>query len=258
MSKKILAASALIANVVLSATWAGWKLSAQRPVRPVVGAFHRSKVDGSGHSRGIVQVDLMRQIMDSKARSTLASNVPAEVGSRRVPTQDHPLVGHRAPELALADASGKTWNLSDAVADGPVVVVFYLGSTCVACVTHLVELDAALPQFGERGARVLAISGDTPEFSRQRTRRFGGFRFPLLSDADHAAARSYGAWTADPSGDPAEGEPLHGTFLVDRDGLVRWAYVGNRPFADVAALLAEVDPWKAAASAEGPSVSDRR
>ena len=52
----------------------------------------------------------------------------------------------------------------------------------MACVTHLVELDFAISQFRDRGARVLAISADSPESSRRRLNRFGDFRVPLLSD----------------------------------------------------------------------------
>jgi hypothetical protein len=33
--------------------------------------------------------------------------------------------------------------------------------------------------------------------------------------------------------------PLHGTFLVDGDGAVRWQDVGAAPFTDFAWLLAE-------------------
>ena len=240
MLKKVLAALALIAVVVVSVAWTGWKLYGQRPVRPVVGSFHRSKVDGSGHTRGIVQVDLMRQIMEGKARSTPPSNVPGGEAAREVPTQDHPLLGRRAPALVLEDTSGKTWDLGAEVSDGPVVVVFYLGSTCVACVTHLVELDAAMSRFRERGARVLAVSGDAPEFSLERIRRFGGFQIPLLSDIDHTVSMDYGVWKTVPGGDEDDGEALHGTFIVDRDGLVRWAYVGDRPFTDIEALLREL------------------
>ncbi len=86
------------------------------------------------------------------------------------------MLGRPAPALVLKDARGKTWNLAGASPSGPVVVVFYLGSTCMACVTHLVELDVAMPRFRERGTRVLAISGDAPEFSLERMRKFGDFR----------------------------------------------------------------------------------
>jgi len=235
--KKRVSVTALIALIAISAAWTGWKLYRQLPARPVAGLFSRSKVDALGHSRGIVQVDLMRKIIADQARSTPPEDQP----DHRVPTQDHPLLDHPAPAFVLKDARGKTWTLAEAVADGPVIVVFYLGSTCMACVTHLVELDVAMPRFRERGARVLAISGDSPEFSIDRMRKFGGFQIPLLSDPDRAVSSVFGAWKTVPGGDKDDGEPLHGTFLIDRKGMVRWAYLGDRPFTDITALLAELD-----------------
>ena len=76
----------------------------------------------------------------------------------------------------------------------PTVLVFYLGQTCMACVTHLVELDVAISRVRDRGARVLAISADSPEFSRRRLDRFGDLRIPLFSDTDHATALAYAVW----------------------------------------------------------------
>ena len=89
----------------------------------------------------------------------------------------------------LKDVWGKTWDLSAEVRAGPVVIVFYLGSTCMACVTHLTELDVAISRFRTRGVLVLAVSGDTPEFSLERIRKYGDFQIPLLSDAGRAARR---------------------------------------------------------------------
>ena len=152
-----------------------------------------------------------------------------------------PCSANPAPEFELSDFQGTHWSLRQEVRNGPVVIVFYLGSTCMACMTHLTELDIALSKFEKRGARVLAVSDDAPEFSLERTCRFGGFHFPLLSDRDHTAALAYGAWKRGPQGDAGTRAPLHGTFIVDRNGLVRWAYVGDRPFTDVDALLVEVD-----------------
>ncbi len=36
-------------------------------------------------------------------------------------------VGSTAPDFALPDSQGKTWRLSEMLADGPAVVVFYRG-----------------------------------------------------------------------------------------------------------------------------------
>ena len=154
------------------------------------------------------------------------------------------MLGRPAPAFVLKDAWGKTWDLGEAVRDGPVVVVFYLGSTCMACVTHLVELDVAMSRFRERGARVLAVSGDSPEFSLERMRKFGDFQIPLLSDPDHAVPRPTASGRRSRAGTRTTARPLHGTFIIDRDGLVRWAYVGDRPFTDIEALISEVDALK--------------
>lgn len=243
--KKLIHASALVAVIALSAAWTGWMVYRQRPTRPLAGLLHRTMVDPTvdrgGHSRGIVQIDLMRQIMADRAWAVPAAAEQGGKASHRVPSQSHPLLGRPAPLFELKDSTGKTCKSQQAVARDPSVLVFYLGQTCMACVTHLVELDFAISQFRGRGALVLAISADPPESSRQRLNRFGDFRVPLLSDPDHATALAYGVWKLLPGADKGDGEPLHGTFIVDRDGLVRWAYVGDSPFRDIEALLSELE-----------------
>lgn len=239
--KRLAHASALVAVIALSAAGTTYMVYLQLPDRPVAGLLHRSTVDSTvdrdGHSRGIVQVNLLRQIMTDRARQVSAR--PATI--HKVRTQNHPLLNQPSPTLVLGDASRKTWNLREQVRDGPVVLVFYLGFTCMACVTHLTELEVAMPRFNERHARVLAISGDTPAFSLGRMRKYGELQIPLLSDLDHAVSKAYGVWKAVPGGGQDTREALHGTFLVDRQGLVRWAYVGDQPFTDIEALLTELD-----------------
>ncbi len=102
------------------------------------------------------------------ARAAARDSATHEPAAHRAASRPHPLLGRPAPPVVLADAGGTTRDLRRQLADGPVVVVFYLGSTCMACVTHLVELDAALPRFRERRATVWAVSADTPEISRRR------------------------------------------------------------------------------------------
>jgi hypothetical protein len=113
-------ASLLLAITAIAAGWASWKLNRERASRPVVGSFHRSKVDGSGHSRGVVQVDLMRQIMAARTAATPSSVAAERVTGRRVPSQDHPLLGQPAPALELKDVLGTTWNLRQEVQARPV------------------------------------------------------------------------------------------------------------------------------------------
>jgi peroxiredoxin len=238
--KRLIYASALIAVIALSAAWAGLMLHGQRAARPVPGLMSRSKVDRAGHARGIVQVDLMRQIMAGRAGTGPTAAAPGDPDLHRVPSQAHPLLGRTAPSLVLEDAETRTRDLQAAASEGPVVIVFYLGSSCVACMTHLVEMEAALPRFQAQGAVVWAVSADRPELSRERMRRFGSFCIPLLSDSNHAVASAFGVWKPVPGGNPDDGEALHGTFIVARGGSVRWATIGDRPFTNIDAMLAEI------------------
>jgi peroxiredoxin len=85
---------------------------------------------------------------------------------------------------------------------------------------------------------VAAVSGDTPELTRRRFKQFGALGFPVLSDPGHGVARAYGTYR------PAEAsereELLHGTFLIGRDGQVRWVSYGDAPFRNNKALLYEL------------------
>ena len=93
---------------------------------------------------------------------------------------------------------------------------------------------------------IVALSADPPETTAARFRQYGHFHFPVLSDPDNKVAEQYGVYT------PAVGDRgddlKHGTFVVDRDGIVQWAYVGDRPFTDIDALLAAVDGLKGPSS----------
>ena len=59
------------------------------------------------------------------------------------------------------------------------------------------------------------------------------FPFPLLSDAGLRTFKAYRAY------DDFEKMPLHGAFLIDGDGYVRWQDIGYQPFKDTAYLLGE-------------------
>ena len=72
-----------------------------------------------------------------------------------------------------------------------------------------------------RGGVVLAVSADTTfchaEFAKAR-----GFSFPLLSDVHRAAIRAYGVHDED------RNVAYRSTFIVDRDGNLRWGQAGER------------------------------
>ncbi|MEO1984306.1 MAG: hypothetical protein ABGZ24_27635 [Fuerstiella sp.] len=60
-----------------------------------------------------------------------------------------------------------------------------------------------------------------------------GFPFPLVSDADLNVFKKYRCY------DDFENQPLHGTFLVDGEGRIRWQDISYEPFMDPDYVLKE-------------------
>ncbi len=67
----------------------------------------------------------------------------------------------------------------------------------------------------------LAISGDSP-LCHEAFNRAQGFSFPLLSDVHRSAIRAYGVHDED------RNVAYRSTFVVDRDGILRWGQAGDR------------------------------
>jgi alkyl hydroperoxide reductase subunit AhpC len=68
---------------------------------------------------------------------------------------------------------------------------------------------------------VLAISADST-FSHAEYAKVRGFPFPLLSDIHRSVIRAYGVH------DEERNVAYRSTFVVDRDGLLRWGQAGDR------------------------------
>jgi peroxiredoxin len=194
------------------------------------------------HCGRAVQFDLLAKLLADDRRSTPANawlqGLDDPRSPLRIATQSHPLLGQSAPDFALNDVNNRLWRLKDRLSNGPVVLVFYLGYYCNACAHDLFELNADLERFHTVGAEVIAVSGDSPDITRQRFEEYGAFNFPVLSDPGHAVARAYG--TYEPATTAKPERVLHGTFLIGRDGRVRWANRGDTPFRGNMALLIEI------------------
>lgn len=155
-----------------------------------------------------------------------------------VPSMDIPLVGKPAPDFRLNDWQGKSVHLSSLIEEGPVVLIFYYGYWCDHCVVQLFDVDEDLKYFKEIGARVVAVSSDPPEETAEKFKQFGPFHFDVLSDPNNEVAQKYGCYR------PAEGKQnevmAHGTFIIDRKGIIRWADSGDKPFRSNKTLLLEL------------------
>lgn len=159
-----------------------------------------------------------------------------------------------APDWTLVDSDGGKVSLKQ-YRGKPVVVLFYLGYGCVHCLEQLNAFDPTTKEFEEAGISLVAISTDSVEGLKktfEKSKNEGGFRFPLLSDKSLETFKSFRAF------DDFEDLPLHGTFLIDGQGLVRWQDIGFEPFTDPKFLLTESKRLLGLTSKTSLTMSPRR
>ena len=108
------------------------------------------------------------------------------------------------------------------------VLLFFLGHGCLHCAEQLRAFAAAKAEFDAAGLTLLAISSDDAEGLKQSLEDFKGspIGIPLLADNTLETFKAYRCF------DDFENQPLHGTFVIDGSGLVRWQDIGFEPFKD--------------------------
>jgi peroxiredoxin Q/BCP len=69
--------------------------------------------------------------------------------------------GDKVPNFSLPDHNGTVWRLSEALANGPVVVFFYPKDDTPVCIVEACTFRDQHDVFAKRGVRVIGISSDT-------------------------------------------------------------------------------------------------
>lgn len=135
-------------------------------------------------------------------------------------------VGDEAPDFELADQHGQVVRLRAFRGRKAVLLVFYPWAFTGVCSGELHEMQARLSELATEDVELLAVSTDSLYALRAWADR-ETFTFPLLSDfwPHGAVAAAYGVLHE------GIGIALRGTFLVDRDGTLRWSVVRGIPEA---------------------------
>ncbi|HDR51483.1 MAG TPA: peroxiredoxin family protein, partial [Mariniphaga anaerophila] len=96
-------------------------------------------------------------------------------------------VGQQAPVFSAKDANSETFQLSEKLKTGPVVLIFYRGQWCPVCNKHLSSIQENLEKIMDAGATVVAVSPEKPEYL-DKTAQKTGARFTLLHDENYKIA----------------------------------------------------------------------
>lgn len=127
-------------------------------------------------------------------------------------------VGDVAPDFALRDQFGQDVTLASYRGRKAVALVFYPFAFSGVCIGELTGIRDRLEELMTFGSEVLAVSCD-PVFTLRALADRDALVFPLLSDfwPHGATATAYGVF------DEQGGHPRRSSFVVDREGVIRWS-----------------------------------
>jgi mycoredoxin-dependent peroxiredoxin len=131
-------------------------------------------------------------------------------------------VGDRAPDFTLKDQNHQPVTLSSLHRDRNVLIVFYPFAFSRVCTGELTNLQDNFDAFNSADVTTVAISTD-PVYALRAWAKQEGYQFTLLSDfwPHGEVAKAYGVF------DERAGRANRGTFLIDTDGTVRFAEMGE-------------------------------
>ncbi|MBW2328530.1 MAG: peroxiredoxin [Deltaproteobacteria bacterium] len=142
------------------------------------------------------------------------------------------LVTRQAPDFTATAVMGdnsfkEDFKLSDY--QGKYVILFFypLDFTFV-CPSEIIAFDKALAKFQEKDCEVIGVSIDS-QFTHWAWKNtpvndggIGNIQYPLVADLDKKISRQYGVLLD-------MGVALRGTFLIDKEGVVRHAVINDLP-----------------------------
>ena len=139
-------------------------------------------------------------------------------------------VGDRLPSFALKAAvsleKGKEFaDITDKSYEGKWLVLFaWPMDFTFICPTEIIEFGKANGDFKDRDAQVLGMSTDTHHVHLAWRRHHDGLTnlpFPMLADTKHELSNALGILHK------TDGVCLRATFIVDPQGVIRWASVND-------------------------------
>lgn len=141
-----------------------------------------------------------------------------------------------AESFQLSDTAGVPWKLEDHRGKC-VLVLFFLGGKCAHCMQQLQLFSKEEQALKSRNVVMVAISTDDLDAAKKLKNNQDGvaFKMPMLADPKLDLFKKYQAY------DDFEGRPLHGTFLIDPRGFVRYQRVSAEPFLDVDFIKSEAE-----------------
>ena len=143
------------------------------------------------------------------------------------------LVSKQAPDFTAQAVMGnneiRDFTLSKEIKSKYAVIFFYPLDFTFVCPSELIAFDHRLADFKERGVEVIGVSIDS-QFTHLAWKNtpvnnggIGQVQYPLIADVKHEICRAYDVEFG------AAGVAFRGSFLIDKNGVVRHQVVNDLP-----------------------------
>lgn len=148
-------------------------------------------------------------------------------------------VGSKVKMFSAVDQANNKYRLANALKKGPVVVLFYRGQWCPVCNRHLSRLQDSLQLIYNKGAAVIAISPEKPEYLGKTVSKTK-VKFTLLYDKDYSISEAFDvvfkptekeiamyndrlkADLENANTDSSKRLPVPATFIINKKGIIVW------------------------------------
>jgi peroxiredoxin len=163
----------------------------------------------SGRVHRFALVALLVSLVPPAFESAVAQKMPT------LPPHEGSRIGDLAYDFTVKDLDGTAHRLRDLRGKSVVHLVFW-ATWCMPCIEEVPRLQAAYQQYREQGFEVLGVLV-TMNQTREGVRAFAeknGVEYPILWDGDSRVMSRYRV------------DSIPQNFLIDRDGVIRYAGVG--------------------------------
>lgn len=145
-------------------------------------------------------------------------------------------IGDKAPNFVALDQFEKRVSLTERLANGPVIIVFYRGQWCPHCNRHMSQIQDSLQMILDAGASVIAITPEKGE-KIEKTMKKSGADFSIVYDEKHRIMDHYhvtfklsgwkrfiyglgGINVNKASGNKDNALPVPATYIIAKDGTI--------------------------------------
>ena len=149
--------------------------------------------------------------------------------------------GMEAPLFSAEDSAGNVWKLSDLLAEGKrVVLYFYPKDSTPGCTKQACDFRDNMGVLSSADVAVFGVSKDSAK-SHQNFTEKQGLNFPLLLDTEGELLENYGVWREKKNYGRTYMGIARSTFVIESDGTLSMAKYGVKATGHVARIMKHLE-----------------